>query len=484
VSLPDTVGTALEAGLDISRLARMKGAEAGITAQAEVENLVPDTGAFGFFTRGRLRTWGRLSVLSLVDQGLASGAGLGVNLLLARWMAAQVYGAFAVAFAGFLFVTGFYNVLLLEPMSVMGPSRYAGNLPSYFRAQIAVHAILVGALSGLSLLVGFALWRVVPASPLIGAVLGAGLSLPFLLLTWLSRRMCYVVQRPGLAIFGSAFYLGFVYVGLFALAKLAWLSSFSAFVLMGCGSLISSWLLLRRLGLWNYSVDGRPETFWSKVLVENVTYGKWLLGSTVMYSISTQAQMFLVAGMLGLDAAGILRAMQLPALVMTQVVTATGLLLLPSLSRDFGRGTIQALRRKAAVASVGLCGLACCFALFLALSAGSIEHLLFAGRYAAFARLMPILALVPAAAGLYLGFSMALRASRRPYFDLIANGSAALVGIVSAAVFLHLWGLPGAAASMVAGVVTLATVSFVCFSFCSWPSRGPASREVSCLERS
>ena len=72
--------------------------------------------------------WGVRSALSLVDQGLTSGAGFGVNLLLARWMPADVYGAFAVAFAGFLFVSGFHNVLLLEPMSVMGPSRHAERL--------------------------------------------------------------------------------------------------------------------------------------------------------------------------------------------------------------------------------------------------------------------------------------------------------------------------------------------------------------------
>ncbi|HEX8871978.1 MAG TPA: WecB/TagA/CpsF family glycosyltransferase, partial [Candidatus Acidoferrum sp.] len=120
---------------------------------------------------------------------------------------------FAVAFAGFLFVSGFHNVLLLEPMSVMGPSRYAGNLPAYFRAQIVVHMLLVGALSAALLLAGAVLWRVVPGNPLAGAVVGGGLALPFLLLAWLARRMCYVVQRPALAMEGSAVYVGLVLVG-------------------------------------------------------------------------------------------------------------------------------------------------------------------------------------------------------------------------------------------------------------------------------
>src|SRR6267142_296393 len=118
-------------------------------------------------TPANLRVWGWRSAMSLVDQGLTSGAGFGVNLLLARWMVPEVYGAFAVAFAGFLFVSGFHNVLLLEPVSVMGPSRHAGSLLAYFRAQIAVHAVLVGALSGVLLLGGLLLWKVVSASPLV-----------------------------------------------------------------------------------------------------------------------------------------------------------------------------------------------------------------------------------------------------------------------------------------------------------------------------
>src|SRR5258708_30826975 len=110
-------------------------------------------------TRARLRMWGWRSAMSLVDQGFTSGAGFGVNLLLARWMTPKAYGAFAVAFAGFLFVSGFHNVLLLEPLTVLGPSRHAGKLPAYFRAQIKVHGLLVGGLSAAVLLAGVILWR-------------------------------------------------------------------------------------------------------------------------------------------------------------------------------------------------------------------------------------------------------------------------------------------------------------------------------------
>jgi O-antigen/teichoic acid export membrane protein len=411
-------------------------------------------------TPAKLRVWGWRSAMSLVDQGLTSGAGFAVNLLLARWMSPEEYGAFAVAFAGFLFVSGFHNVLLLEPMSVMGPARYTDKLPAYFRSQIAVHALLVGALSGVLLYAGVIIWKVVPGSPLIGAVMGGGLALPFLLLAWLARRMCYVVQRPAMAVVGSGIYLLFVVAGLLGLWRFGRLGAFTAFLLMGCGSILASGLLLWRLRLWAGTTAGESEVSLRQALRENWTYGRWLVGSTVLFSISTQTQTFLAAASLGLGAAGILRAMQIPSLVMTQVTTAVGLLVLPAFSFDFGKRSIERLRHKAMLVSLGLVVGALCFASLLALLAGRAEHILFSGKYAPYAWLMPVLALIPVCAGFSMGYSMAMRASQKPHFDLLANAVAAPIGVGSAICFIHWWGLAGAAASMVFSFVAAALINF------------------------
>jgi O-antigen/teichoic acid export membrane protein len=413
-------------------------------------------------TPAKLRVWGWRSAISLVDQGLTSGAGFAVNLLLARWMAAEVYGAFAVAFAGFLFVSGFHNVLLLEPMSVIGPSRYAERLPAYFRAQIMVHLVLVGPLSAASLLASLFLWRVTPGSPLVGAVLGAGLTLPFLLLAWLARRMCYVVQQPSMAVLGSGFYVTFVAAGLFVLGHYHWLGSFTAFLLLGCGSVFTAGLLVWRLGLLKRESNEELGVSWRVALRGNWIYGRWLVGSTVLSSVSSQTQMFLAAAMLGLGSAGILRAMQIPSLVMTQIAAAAGLLALTSFSYDFGNGHMEWLRRKAMLVSVGLVGGLLAFAFVLTIFAGQTERILFGGRYAAYAHLMPVLALVPAAMGFSTGYSMAMRASQKPRFDLLANAIAAPVGVVSAIFFIRWWGIVGAAASMAVGFAAYAiSVSWI-----------------------
>ena len=411
-------------------------------------------------SRARLQVWGVKSALSLVDQALTSAASFGVNIFLARWITANSYGAFVVAFSGYLFASGFHNVLLLEPLSVIGPARYKSKISAYFHAQLAVHAALVLPLSAATILGSFVIWQLAPHSPLVGAVLGAGLALPGLLLLWLVRRMCYVMQQPMTAVIGSGFYLLFVLAGVWILRYFGRVTPFAAFLLMGGGSFVAAWILLRALAL---SRQHSTAIAWRVQLRENWNYGRWLLGSTLLYAASSQAQTFFVAAFLGLGVAGILRAMQIPSLVMLQLITAAGLLVLPSLSYDYGAGEFDRLRRKARFVSLVLTIMTVCFACVLAVFAHRAEHLLFGGKYAADVWLMPVLALIPVANAVSMGSSMYLRASQQPHFDLISNAVAAPIAVVSALLLIRWWGLAGAAASMVFSFVALSVMTFVCF---------------------
>jgi len=420
-------------------------------------------------TRRSLRIWGFRSSFALLDQGFTSAAGFGVNLLLARWVPADIYGAFAVAFAIFLFISGFHNVLLLEPLTVMGPSRHAEGQLAYFRAQIVIHIILVGTLSSLTLLVGLVLWRIVPESPLAGAMAGCGLALPFMLLLWLARRMCYVLQRPSVATWGSVFYLAFVVAGLFVLGHFGRPGSFTVFVLMGCGSLVAAGLLLWQLGVTEGGIDAESVAIWRRILHENWNYSRWLLGSALLYTICNQLQLLLVAGILGLGMAGILKAMQLPSLVMTQVLAAAGLLVLPTFANNFGRGSLRKMRQKATIVSWGLFLAAGVFGGLLWIVQGPIQRMLFGEKYTAFAWLIPVLVLVPAANAVGVGYSMALRGAQKPQFDLFANLAAAPVAVVSAYVFVRAWGLAGAAFSMALCFLVTSAVT-VFFFYARWDS--------------
>jgi O-antigen/teichoic acid export membrane protein len=424
----------------------------------------------------KVRRWSARSTLSILDQGLTSGAGFAANLLLARWLSSESYGAFSVAFASLLFLFGYHSVLILEPMSVVGPANYAGEMSGYLAGQLKIHAIVVTALAAVAAAAGAISIAFGAPAELGRAIVACAAVIPFLFLLWLARRMCYVVQRPGIAVYASLLYLALVLAGLFALHATEHLSAATALLTLALAGALASVPVLWQLGL------GRPG--WSpacpcaRIARENWTYGRWLVVSTTLFSVTSQAQTYIVAGMLGLGAAGVLRAAQVPSQFMVQIVTATALLFLPLMSYDFGASRLASLRRKALRASLILTVLAVAYACLLAAFHGPVEKLLYGGKFASDAMLIAVLALVPVCTGFALGFSMALRASQKPYFDLFSNALAAPVALLSAFVFIRWWGVAGAAWSMVAGFAVYAASYFWWFRRCDLAA-GPAKTELS-----
>src|SRR5207247_11135829 len=77
---------------------------------------------------------------AVTDQGLFAVSNFALNVLLARWLAPQDYGAFAVAFAVFLLLGTFHSSLLIEPMLVFGPGRYRRRLSEYVGVLLYGHS--------------------------------------------------------------------------------------------------------------------------------------------------------------------------------------------------------------------------------------------------------------------------------------------------------------------------------------------------------
>src|SRR5437899_1179777 len=72
----------------------------------------------------RWRAWAGKGALSVADEVLISGSNFMVSVMLGRWLSSAQYGAYALSFSIFLLLTSIHQALLLEPMSVFGPSLY------------------------------------------------------------------------------------------------------------------------------------------------------------------------------------------------------------------------------------------------------------------------------------------------------------------------------------------------------------------------
>ncbi len=401
-----------------------------------------------------MREWRLKSAQALLDQGLTSAAGFLLNVLLARSLAPETYGAFAAAFSVFLIVAGFHNVLILEPATVVGPASYRGRLRPFYLMQIRLHFLLLAGLSSLVMAVALFLLMRTGHRELGRALMGMALASPFILLLVLARRFCYGEQMPAMAATGSLVNLLLVLLGFVALFWSDLLSPPWAFVLMAVAALGASLPLL--IGHRPAESLAMPE-----VVKKNWEYGRWLLGVAFLFPLATHVQTFLVVGIIGLGAAGTLRAMQLPTLLVVQAITATSLLALPSMAADYGKGNLAALRRKGAKATLYLVVTAVAFELVLIAFASQVEWLLFGGKFAADAWLIPILGLMPVFVAAASGASLMLRAAHKPQFDLVANLVAAPVGLLSAFLLMPSFHLVGAACSIVLPVAASASITVV-----------------------
>jgi O-antigen/teichoic acid export membrane protein len=399
--------------------------------------------------------WAGRGLLSCLDQGLASGVNFAVNVLLARWLVPAEYGAFSVAFTLFLFASGFHNALLLDPACVLGPARFGGRLPGYFKRVVCLH----GAWSALASLAIAAVALGMQNALLRRAFLGLALALPFLLLLWLLRRLCYVRSSPVSALLSSAA-LALVLMGcLYLLRRWARPSPFAAFLMMAAAALAASGAVWGRLGLgggWSAIRKGEfldlARAHWQ--------YGRWLSATSLLTFGVMHLQTFLIAGCLGLEAAGAFRAMFNLIQPMNQVTAAAAVLFLPNLSADFGAGRLDALRTKGILITTGLAAASLIYELILLCFGGRIERLLYGGRFAAYDWLIPLLGLMPIFIALPSGSSLVLQAVQKPQHYLIRGAMTGPVGIGSALVLTAWAGLGGAASSMVLTLAVSALATF------------------------
>ena len=280
------------------------------------------------------RQWAVKGGWAVLDQGLFSGANFLVNILLARWLAPEEYGAFAVALSIFYFLAAFHTAVLTEPMMVFGAGKYREQFRKYLGMLFWAHW---GISAMIALELGGAAWFFLQRdSPLGKALLGLAVALPFLLLLWLTRRACYANLRPAWAVGGSALNLLVVLAGLLLLWRAGFLSTLTGLVLLGAAAGAASLVLTTvhlRPRVWGFS--GNPTL--GMVMVDHQDYGKWnVLGVLARWG-SNRMLLFVVPLVFGLQAAAGISASTVVMKPIQQFVQSLSTLILPYLSRQISK---------------------------------------------------------------------------------------------------------------------------------------------------
>ena len=268
------------------------------------------------------RRWGPKTGFSIADQGVTSGVNFALNIVLARWLSPAEYGGFAIAFSILLFFSGFHNALIIEPMSVLGPSQYKQELARYLGINLWIHG---GITFGLSVILGFigVILYVMGNSRLVPSLFGLSLALPFILLFWFFRRACYLKTSPELAFKGSIFYASLLILCFFGIWRGDWISPFNVFLIMALASAGVSLIFWSLLGIRMKDVSLTGTSPGLKVVLhQHWAYGKWVVGSSFVYWGAGAIYLPLIGVFAGIEEAGAFKAIQNLILPLGQTLTA------------------------------------------------------------------------------------------------------------------------------------------------------------------
>ena len=401
----------------------------------------------------RLRSAARRSVpwcakafFAIVDQGLISGSNFILGILLARWLGPEQYGAYALAFAIFVLLSLVYQSLLLEPMSVFGPSEYRNRLPGYAGTLLWIHIaiafvtfVVLGA--GALGMTHFPRFGGLPT-----ALIGAAIAAPCVLLFWMARRLYYLTLSSSRAAAGAVLYSALLFGALALLHSMRKMSPELAFLVMALAALLTGGFLLVRFGpvfRWRAADPGLK-----RVSAQHWEYGKWALISSLFMWVPWNIFYTLVASFSGMAESGQLRALLNFALPLAQTYAAFSLLFLPhaaTLNSDVGWKAVR--RDSFRIAMLFVLGGAVYWGL-ISLFRTQVIGLLYAGQYMSIAKYLPWVGLGSIMWGAAQGPALALRARKSPWDVFVMYVVSAVVAVAVGVPATLKFGLAGAIAAI------------------------------------
>jgi O-antigen/teichoic acid export membrane protein len=293
---------------------------------------------------GRLRSSGASrGIWNLVDQVVSSGNNFAIQIIVARSVSADDFGAFAIAFAVFSVTIGLLRTISTSPLAI----RFSGADDAEFRrgGSAAVGTVLLSSIAICAVLVA--------ASFLFGGsirscLLALGLILPGLMTQDAWRQTLFARLRPAAATVQDVLW-GVLQLAAALLLLVNHVPTPAPFVLAWGGSA----LLAACVGVWQTG-------FWPRVTAtmswirEQFSLIKYMTPEYVIMHASTHLTTVLVSVVIGVAAAGSLRGGALLTAPSTMIAAGLVSFAIPEMSRRRARMTEKGWLTAATALSVPL----------------------------------------------------------------------------------------------------------------------------------
>lgn len=404
-----------------------------------------------------MRKWLTSGFWAIVDQGAYAGTNFIVNIALARWLPPDAYGAFAVAYAAFVFFVVVHTALVLEPFIVFHPGRFRAVASEYV-AHVLVGQLTVGLVAGVLLsLIGL----VVVLSDLhllAHALFGAAIATPLVFTLWFLRRACYACERPAFAGKASLLYMLCSVAGLYGLFTFDALTVFSSFVLLGLAALpICGYLVIALAVSWPRGGEKGLAREFARAHGQS---GRWSFANNVLYWMRDNAFYVVLPIWTGLEGTAVLRALSNLVIPFAHVAIALSTVTAPILVRNRGSVRFNQILHKLVLPLAGA-GIVTWLVL-VAFDAPLVE-LLYRGKYVEYAHLLVYLGCLPLAHFVVQTYWTAFLAIERPQGIFRVISYTVPAGILIGTGLIWWRGIDGAAAGWAISFLLL--MFFLAMSF-------------------
>jgi O-antigen/teichoic acid export membrane protein len=397
--------------------------------------------------------------LTVVDQGVVSGARFITLILLARYLTPGEYGGLVMAYGVTLLVTYVQMAYILLPMSILGPPLAKDEEREFYGILLKIQVGLALLLS-LSLMATSGFWAYLFKEPSLTSVYFAmGVSVFFIQIQEFFRRFFYNKGDVGKALLNDAIcYLG-QFAGVLVFIWLRQLTSTIVFCIIAAACLLSSgWALAASHKVFSLTAKNYKEVF------QNLwALGKWLLVSMIAQWVSGQIYVYVVASYLNISMAGVLGACRNIFGIINVALTGLRNFVLPYGAKRYASQGIPFLKKF--LTSLYLWGAVPVFgvAVLISVFSGSILDLLYGGKYQGFGYVVVVFALnslinffvFPPETGLFL--------MRRTESILRSNFISAVIGLIAAIPLIRFFGIGGALSGMILTQVALVAGMTVIF---------------------
>ena len=417
--------------------------------------------------RNLVRRWQRLwsstrlrfATTSVTDQVLISGSNLILNIVVARWLSKNAYGSFSVMFSAFVLFSGFFSAFLIEPLSVFGPVRFRHCVRSYTARVVELHAMACLAVAPA---VGVFLFWTAPAGVSIWeSTIAVNVCLALVLLYWLLRRVMYVTSEYGSAVVASTVYNGSLLITIAALQLLGLLSAASGLSSQAVAAFCAAAVIGRTLH--GRSDPSSPVIQVKHVAAQHWEYGRWALGTAIVYWLSAEAYYVIVGKVVNATAVAGFRSVQNLSMLFPNFATAMSVLVLPKLSVRFAEAGGKAIRRPVLMFTVASALGAIVYAGSILIVGAPLLSTVYGNGYIEYVGLFPLLCLNLVLITISQGVQVGLRAMNAPrevFFGFLIAG---LFTCTAGIAMTYRWQLNGAVAGLCCS--TLLFLLFVTYRY-------------------